>query len=135
MEAPAEGRRDVVTVVAAGGGQRFVEATLTRARQLGLTIEVVALVERHPARGREPMPDIVESMGAVSLARRFRDLCGVQPEWDVLHGPTPIRALADYVERTRPRLVALPHRPHRGRWGRCEALHRASRIDAPVLIA
>jgi hypothetical protein len=120
--------RDVLTVVAGGGDQRFIETTLAVARHLGLTIEIVALVSAPPT------ADGVESMGAVSLARRFRDMGGVQPEWDVLHGPTPDRALAAYVHRTRPKLVALPH-PHHRATTRCHALRAARHLDTAVLIA
>jgi hypothetical protein len=127
--------RDVLTVVAGGGDQRFVETTLAVSRHFRLQIEIVAVVSTPPrTRSTQPTPDIVESMGAVSLARKFRDVDGVQPEWDVLHGPTPERALATYLHRTRPRLVALPHSQHRDTT-RCDAVRAARHIDAAVLIA
>ena len=127
----SEGASYVLTVVADRADRRFVETTQALADQFGLRIEVVAVVPSSRVGVSGPIPDTVDSMGAIALARQFRDVSGLLPEWDVLHGP---RALTAYVDRTHPHVVALPHHAHRPH-SRCTTLRTARNLTPTVLIA
>ena len=122
--------RPVLTVVALGEDQRFVELAATIADARGLGIEIVGIVS--PITPKLP-PDVLESSGAAALSRRFERSTGTRPEWEVLHGRRAATAIERYVASRRPALVALAHRAHR-RGARCEAIDIASRLTCSLVL-